>query len=190
MKDMKGFKPKSVVKNDMKHTRGLTEVELDMAADQCLVTREGEKHPRHSLKTIGEWALNRKKKNETYITMAECLDPTPPYVIQVDQKKGVDREEWKAWKVKNNFGRLQRERLLDLLGDEYLAAALNPAKKKVSIPGRFKEGVRNILVTTVREVSEDHIVLGMDNKFRCSGEGQNFTPITHALMDTRFLPGV
>lgn len=77
-----------------------------------------------------------------------------------------------------------------MLGDEYLAAALNPAKKKMSIPGRFKEGVRNILVTTVREVSEDHIVLGMDNKFRCSGEGQNFTPITHALMDTRFLPGV
>lgn len=74
-KEKKGFKPKSVVKNDMKHTRGLTEVELDMAADQCLVTREGEEYPRHTLKTIGEWAYNRKKKNETYIAMAECLDP-------------------------------------------------------------------------------------------------------------------
>ena len=81
VKDKKGYKPKSVVKNDLKHTRGLTEEELNMAADQCLVTREGEKHPRHTLKTIGEWALHRKKKNETYIAMAECLNPILPYLI-------------------------------------------------------------------------------------------------------------
>ena len=54
MKDKKGYKPRRVVKNDLKHTRGLTEDELDMAANQCLVTREGEKRPRHTLKTIGE----------------------------------------------------------------------------------------------------------------------------------------
>ena len=58
IKDKKGYKPKSIVKNDLKHTRGLTELKLDMAADQCLVTKEGEKHPRHTLKTIGEWAFN------------------------------------------------------------------------------------------------------------------------------------
>ena len=190
MKEKKGYKPKSVVKNDLKHTRGLTELELDMAADQCLVTREGEKYPRHTLKTIGEWAVNRKKKNETYIAMAECLDPPPPYVVQHDQKKTIDRDEWKAWKERNNFGRLQRERLEDLLGADYLAAALNPAKKKVPIPGRFRDGVRNILVTPAREVSEDHIVLSIDDNYHCSGVGQSFMPITHALMDTRFLPGV
>ena len=191
MKDKKGYKPKSVVKNDLKHARGLTEVELDMAADQCLVTREGEKYPRNTLKTIGDWAFNRKKKNETYIAMAECLDPTPRYVVTLqEQKKTIDRDEWKAWKVRNNFGRLQRERLLDLLGSEYLSGALNPAKKKVPIPARFKEGVRNILVTTVREVSEDHLVLSIDNNYHFSGVGECFLPITHALMDTRFLPGV
>jgi hypothetical protein len=131
MKERKGFKPRSVIKNDLKHTRGLTEVELEMATNQILVTREGERHPRHTLRTIGEWALTRKKKNETYIAMAECLIPTPPYVTQSDGKKSIDRTEWKAWKERNNFGRLQRQRLLDLLGAEYLAAALNPAKKKV-----------------------------------------------------------
>ena len=84
MKDKKRYKPKNVVKNDLKHARGLTEEELDMAADQCLVTREGEKHPRHTLKTLGEWAVNGKKKNETYIAMAECLDPIPPYLVEQD----------------------------------------------------------------------------------------------------------
>lgn len=116
--------------------------------------------------------------------------PPPRYVIQVDQKNTIDRDEWHAWKETNNFGRLQRERLLDLLGADYLAAALNPAKKKVPIPARFKEGVNNILSTWVREVSEEHTVLSIDNKFRVSAEGQTFAPITHAFMDTRFLPGV
>ena len=190
MKDKKGFKPRSVVKNDMKHTRGLTEVELDMAANQCLVTREGEKHPRHTLKTIGEWAFNRKKKNETYIAMAECLDPIPPFVVVVDQKKNIDRDKWRAWKLRNSFGRLQRQRLLDLLGADYLAAALNVAKKKVPVPERFKEGVNNILGTTVREASEDHIVFSIDKSFHCSGAGETLGPITHALLDTRFLPGL
>jgi hypothetical protein len=190
MKDKKGYKPRSVVKNDMKHTRGLSEVELDMAANQCLVTREGEKHPRHTLKTIGEWALHRKKKNETYIAMAECLKPIPPFVVMLDQKKSIDRDKWRAWKQRNSFGRLQRQRLLDLLGADYLAAALNPAKKKVSVPERFKEGVNNILVTTVHEVSENHIVLSIDNSFHCSGAGESLGPITHALLDTRFLLGL
>ena len=188
-KDKKGFKPKSVVKNDLKHTRGLTEEELDKAADQCLVTREGENHPRHTLKTIGEWALNRKKKNKTYIAMAECLDPIPSYLVQQDKKKSIDQEEWKVWKERNNFGRLQRERLVDLLGVEYLAAALNPAKKKVPIPGRFKEGVNNILVTTVSGVSQEHIVMTIDDAYHCSGAEETFGPITHVLLDTRFLPG-
>ena len=190
MKDKKCFKPRSVVNYDMKHTRGLTEVELDMAANQCLVTREGEKHPRHTLKTIGEWAFNRKKKNETYIAMAECLDPIPPFVVVVDQKKNIDRDKWRAWKLRNSFGRLQRQRLLNLLGVDYLAAALNPAKKKMFVPKRFKEGVNNILVTTVREVSEDHIVVSIDNYFHCSGANESLGPITHALLDTRFLPGL
>jgi hypothetical protein len=190
MKDKKGFKPRSVVKNDLKHTRGLTKAELDMAADQCLVTREGEKYPRHTLKSIGEWSLHRKKKNETYVAMAECLHPIPPYLVVRDQRKTIDRIKWKAWKEVNNFGRLQRERLLDLLGADYLAAALNPAKKKVPIPGRFKEGVRNILVTTVSDVSEEHILLSLDNSYHCNDVDHSFLPITHALMDTRFLPGV
>ena len=95
MMDKKGYKPNSVVKNDLKHTCSLTEEELDMAADQCLITREGEKHPRHTLKTIGEWAFNRKKKNETYIAMAECLNPIPPYLVQQDQKKSIDRTNGK-----------------------------------------------------------------------------------------------
>ena len=67
VKDKNGYKPKSVVKNDLKHTRGLTEEELDMAADQCLVTREGEKHPRHTLKTIGEWAFNIGRRRTRHI---------------------------------------------------------------------------------------------------------------------------
>ena len=190
VKDRKGYKPRSVVKNDLKHTRGLTEAELEKAADQCLVTREGERHPRHTLKTIGEWAFNRKKKNETYIAMAECLDPIPSFLVQNDQKKTIDRDEWRAWKLRNNFGRLQRERLLELLGAEYLAAALNVAKKKVPLPGRFVEGVNNILCTTVSEVSEDHMVLSIDNNFTCSGVEEPLGPITHALLDTRFLPGL
>ena len=184
MKDKKGYKPKNVVKNDLKHTRGLTEEELDMAADECLVTREGEK-----LKTIGDWALNRKKKNETYIAMAECLNPIPPYLVQQYQKKSIDREEWKAWKERNNFGRLQRERLLGLLGADYLATPLNPAKKKMPIPRRFKEGVNNILITTVSDVSQEHIVLTINNAYHCSGGEDTFEPITHALLDTRFLLG-
>lgn len=190
MKDKKGFKPRSVVKNDLKHTRGLTEVELDMAADQCLVTREGEKHPRHTLKTIGDWAFHRKKKNETYIAMAECLNPVPAYLVLHEQKKSIDREKWKEWKQIHNFGRLQRERLLELLGGSYLAAALNPAKKKVPVPGRFKEGVHNILVATVTDVSEDHTLLSISRTYHCSVVDEYFGPITHALLDTRFLPGL
>jgi hypothetical protein len=190
MKERKGFKPRRVIKNDLKHTRGLTEVELEMATNQILVTREGERHPRHTLRTIGEWALTRKKKNETYIAMAECLIPTPPYVTQSDGKKSIDRTEWKAWKERNNFGRLQRQRLLDLLGAEYLAAALNPAKKKVPVPEHFKEGVNNIIVTTVSDFFEDHILLSIDNSYHCSGVGEPLGPITHALLDTRFLPGI
>lgn len=190
MKDKKGFKPRSVVKNDLKHTRGLSEVELEKAADQCLVIREGEKHPRHTLKTIGEWALHRKKKNETYIAMAECLNPIPSYLVQQDQKKSIDRDEWRTWKLRNNFGRLQRQRLLDLLGAEYIAAALNPAKKRVPLPGRFKEGVNNILGTTPSEVSEEHLVLSIDNNYSVSGVRESLGPITHALLDTRFLPGL
>ena len=73
---------------------------------------------------------------------------------------------------------------------DYLAAALNPAKKKMPILGRFKEGVRNILVTTVGEVSNDHIVLSINIIYHCSGVGQSFGPITHTLMDTKFLLGL
>jgi hypothetical protein len=100
----------------------LTENELDLAASQILVTRPGEKHPRYTLRSIGEWAFNRKKKNETYIAMAECLNPIPAFLVHIDQKKSIDRDKWKAWKERNNFGRLQRECLLDLLGADYLAA--------------------------------------------------------------------
>jgi hypothetical protein len=48
MKDTKGFKPKKVVKNDLKQFRGLSESELDMAANQILNKKDGEKHPRHT----------------------------------------------------------------------------------------------------------------------------------------------
>ena len=89
----KGYKPRCIMKDDLKHTRSLTEVELVMATYQCLVTGEGEKHPRHTLKTIGEWAFNRKKKNETYIVMVECLNLIPPYLVQHDQKKSIDRDK-------------------------------------------------------------------------------------------------
>ena len=190
IKDTKGFKLKKVVKNDLKHIRGLTELELDMAADQNLVTRPGEKYPRHTLKTVRDWAIKRKKKNETYIAMAQCLNPTPPYLVHIDQKKTIDRAEWRAWKHENNFGKLQRERLMDLLGAEYLIGALNFAGKKTPIPGRFKEGITNILGMWFTEVSEEHVVLSIDNKYHFSGGGQSFAPIIHAYMDTRFLPGV
>ena len=50
---------------------------------------------------------------------------------------------------------------------DYLAAALNPAKKKVPILGWFKDGVTSILVTTVSEVPEEHIVLSIDNDYHC-----------------------
>jgi hypothetical protein len=87
MKESKGFKPRKMVKNDLKQFQGLTEMELDMAADQILSTRDGEEHPRHTLKTVRDWAVNRKKKNETYIAMAQCLDPTPLYIVNVDKKR-------------------------------------------------------------------------------------------------------
>ena len=77
---------------------------------------------------------------------------------------------------------------MDLLGVDYLAAALNPAKKKVPVPARFKEGVNNILVTTISDVSEEHVLLTIDNDYHCSGGGENLGPITHAFLDTRFLP--
>ena len=48
-----------------------------MAMDQILSTRDGKVHPRHTLKTVREYAVNRKKKNETHIAMAQCLDPIP-----------------------------------------------------------------------------------------------------------------
>jgi hypothetical protein len=83
----------------------LTEDELDLAASQILVTRPCEKHPRHTLRSIGEWAFNRKKKNETYIAMAECLNPIPVFLDHIDEKKNIDRDKWKAWKERNNFGR-------------------------------------------------------------------------------------
>lgn len=189
MKDTKGFKPKRVVKNDMKQFRGLTETELDMAADQILMTRENEDHPRHTLKTVRDWAVNRKKKNETYIAMAQCLDPTPSYIVKVDQKDTIDRDRWICWKAQNGFGRMQRERLVDLLGAEYLLGAMNPTKKKLDIPDRFKEGVKNILGTHDMEVTRDHVMLSIDNKYKVSG-GTVQLPILHAYMDTRFLPGV
>jgi hypothetical protein len=190
VREKKGFKPRSVIRNDLKHTRGLTEDELDLAASQILVTRPGEKHPRHTIRSIGEWALNRKRKNETYIAMAECLNPIPDFLVHIDQKKSIDRDKWKSWKERNNFGRLQRERLLDLIGADYLAAAMNPAKKRVAVPERFKEGVNNILGTTVSEVSEDHIVLSIDDTYHCSGAGVSLGSVTHALLDTRFRPGL
>jgi hypothetical protein len=77
-----------------------------------------------------------------------------------------------------------------LLGAEYLAAALNPAKKKVPVPEHFKEGVNNIIVTTVSDFFEDHILLSIDNSYHCYGVGEPLGPITHALLDTRFLPGI
>lgn len=84
MEDIKGFKFMKMVKNDLKQTGGLTELEFDLAAYQILVTREGEKHPQHTLKSVGEWTLNRKKKNETYNAMAGCLNSTPPYFGQLE----------------------------------------------------------------------------------------------------------
>ena len=60
-----------------------------------------------------------------------------------------------------------------MIGADYLAAAMNPAKKRVAVPERFKEGVNNILGTTVSEVSEDHIVLSIDNTYHCSGVGES-----------------
>lgn len=189
VKDAKGFKPKKVVKNDLKQFRGLTEMELDKAADQILETRDGEEHPRHTLKTVREWAVNRKKKNETYIAMAQCLDPTPDYIVNVDQKDTIDRDCWRQWKVENQFGRLQRERLVDLLGGEYILAAMNPTRKRIPIPDRFKEGVRNILGSQATQTTPGHKVLSLDNKWKVSG-GYELSPVLHAFMDTRFLPGL
>ncbi len=189
MRESKAFKPKLVVKNDLKQFRGLTEVELDMAANQILETKAGEKHPRHTLKTVRDWAVNRKKKNETYIAMAQCLEPTPSYLVHVDQKETIDRDFWRFWKLENNFGKLQRERLVDLLGSEYILNAQNPTRKKLPIPDRFKEGVRNILGTHNTEVTIQHVLLGVDKKYSFSGVTVN-APVLHAYMDTRFLPGV
>ena len=169
MKETKGFKSKKVVKNDLKQFRGLTVMELDMAADQILTTRDGEEHPRHTLKIVRDWAVNRKKKNETYIAMAQCLDPTPLYIVHVDQKETIDRDCWRVWKYVNKFGKLQRERLVDLLGAEYLLGAMNPARKRIPIPDRFKEGVRNILGTHTTEVTPEHVVLSIDNNYKFSG---------------------
>lgn len=45
----------------------------------------------------------------------------------------------------------------------------------------------NILVIIVIEVSEEHVVLTIDNNYHISGMGQCFAPITYAFMDTRFL---
>jgi hypothetical protein len=45
-----------------------------------------------------------------------------------------------------------------------------------------------LLVTTISDVSEEHVVLTIDNDYHCSGGGENLGPITHALLDTRFLP--
>lgn len=78
----------------------------------------------------------------------------------------------------------------DLVGGEYRIAALNLAKKRIPIPGRFKEGVTNILVTTSTEISEEHVVLFIDNTYHFSVVGKSFVPIIHAYMGTRFLPGV
>lgn len=74
-----------------------------MVGDQCLVTRIGEKRPRHTLKTIVRWPLQREKENETYITMAEYLNPTRLYLIQHDQKEKIDWMKWKTWKHENNL---------------------------------------------------------------------------------------
>ena len=176
-----------MVKNDMKQFWGLTEMELDMAADQILTTRDGEDHPRHTLKTVCDWAVNRKKKNETYIAMAQCLDVTPLYIVKVDQKETIDHDRWRVWKFQNGFGKLQQKRLVDLLGAEYLLGAMNPTKKKIPIAHRFKEEVKNILGTHDTKVTLDHVVLSIDNKYKCSG-GKVHLPILHAYMDTRFLP--
>ena len=188
MKDTKGFKSKKVVKNDLKQFRGLSELELDMAADQILVTREGEQHPRHTLKTVRDWAVNRKKKNETYIAMAHCLKLSRSYVVNIDQKETVDRELWRVWKIANNFGKAQRERLTDLLGADYLLGVMNPCRKTLPIPDRFREGVKNILASNSNEVRPMHIMLYIDSKYKISGGSVDF-PIMHAYMDTRFLPG-
>lgn len=188
-KEAKGFKPKKVVKNDLKQFRGLTEEELSMAADQILSTRAGEERPRHTLKTVRDWAVNRKKKNETYIAMAQCLEPCPAYMVTVDQKETIDRDCWRLWKEENAFGKIQRERLLDLIGAEYLLSAMNPTRKKIPIPDRFKEGVRNILGAQAMEVTQEHVVLSLDNTYNVSG-GAVHLPILHAYMDTRFLPGI
>lgn len=100
-----------------------------MAMDQILSTRDGKVHPRHTLKTVREYAVNRKKKNETHIAMAQCLDPIPQYIVNVDQKETIDRDCWRLWKLDNDFDRLQRERLVDLLGGKYFLAAMNPTRK-------------------------------------------------------------
>jgi hypothetical protein len=189
MKETKGFKPRKVVKNDLKQFRGLSEIELGLAADQILTTRVGEEHPRHTLKTVRDWAVNRKKKNETYIAMAQCLHPIPPFLTHVDQKETIDRDSWRVWKIENKFGRLQRERLVDLLGGEYLLAAMNPTRKRIAIPERFKEGVRNILGAQAIQAMPEHIVLSLDNNYKISG-GLVGAPVLHAFMDTRFLPGL
>ena len=82
-----------------------------MAADQVLITRDGEKHPRHTLKTMRDCSLNRKKKNETYIAIAQCLDSIPPYLVHIDQKETIDRVEWREWKRQNSFGKLSENDL-------------------------------------------------------------------------------
>ena len=80
---------------------------------------------------------------------------------------------------------------MDLIGAEYLIGVLNPAKKRIFIPVRFKEGVKNILGILYNEVLPEHVVLSIDNQNNLSGTGQTFAPILHApYMDTRFLPGV
>jgi hypothetical protein len=189
MKDTKGFKPKKVVKNDLKQFRGLSESELDMAANQILNKKDGEKHPRHTLKTVRDWAANRKRKNETYIAMAHCLEERPLWLQTVDQKDTIDRDCWRVWKIENDFGKLQRERLVDLLGGEYLYAAMNPTRKKLPIPERFKEGVRNILGAQATQGTPEHVVLSLDDNYKISG-GLLGLPVLHAFMDTRFLPGL
>ena len=76
VKDKKDYKPRSVVKNDLKHTRELTEMKLDMTANQCLVTRVGEKHPRHTLKSIGEWTFNRRRQTRHILQWQSVSNPS------------------------------------------------------------------------------------------------------------------
>ena len=65
---------------------------------------------------------------------------------------------------------------------------MNPTRKNLPIPERFRDGVRNILGSNRTSVSQEHVLLSIDNKYKVEG-APFLEPVLHAFMDTRFLPG-